>query len=181
MTKHSAVSMVMLVLIFAIGLAALFAFPDAPVKTDQVKVMKIEPVAGPVEPKPVDNLQTLGIHDDKPFPINTSWRWARTVEVGGGTKKAYVATPFEITFDGAGRFQVKGDCNSIGGQYVVWGPGDASLDNIMMTEMYCEGSKEAEFVSTLSRTTAYEVEGDTLTLTIEGDIAGYEYMIFTKI
>lgn len=180
MTKHSAVSIGMLVLIFAIGLAALFAFTDAPATVDSPKVIKIEPVAEPVEPKPVST-STLGLHDDKPFPTNTAWRWVKTVEVGGSIKKAYVETPFEITFDGAGRFTVKGDCNSIGGQYVVWGPGDASMDNIVMTEMYCPDSKETEFVSTLSRTTAYEVEGDTLTLTIEGDIAGYDYMIFTKI
>jgi heat shock protein HslJ len=64
---------------------------------------------------------------------------------------------------------------------VVWGPGDVSMDNIVMTEMYCPDSEETEFVSTLSRTTAYEVKGDTLTLTIEGDIAGYDYMIFNKI
>lgn len=171
----------MLVLIFAIGLVALFGFPNAPATRDPAKVIKIEPVTEPVEPRPTDNLPTLGLHDDKPFPINTTWRWVKTVEVGGSVKKAHVVTPFEITFDGAGRFTVKGDCNSIGGQYVVWGPGDVSMDNIVRTEMYCPDSKEAEFVSTLNRATAYEVEGNILTLTIEGDIAGYNYMIFTKI
>lgn len=181
MTKHSAVSMVVLVLIFALGLAALFAFPDAPVTKDPAKIIKVEPIASPVEPKPIDNLQTLGVHDDKPFPTNTTWRWNRTIDSVGGIIKPKAGADFEIYFDNAGRFTVSGDCNSIGGQYVVWGPGDVSMDNIVMTEMFCPDSQETDFVSTLSRTTAYEIEGNNLNLTIEGDIKGYGYMIFTKI
>ena len=175
MTTNSIVRIGFVLLIFTIGATAFFAFPNNPVEIPAPsKPAVTEFVVGdaPIIAKPVMEV---------PFPKNTQWTWLRTTNPGGKVAQPGTGKSFVISFDAAGRFTVKGDCNSIAGQYTVWGPGDVSMDNIISTQMYCENSQELDFVNTLSRTTGYKVDGDTLLLDIEGDIAGYGLMTFARL
>lgn len=178
MTKNSIVGIGLLVLIFAIGVAAFFAFPGTPlVDTMPRGGVVARDVSVPREEIVVSAATTT--MDD--FPRNTEWNWIQTVVPGGRVVMPRAGASFRISFDAANRFDIKGDCNSIAGRYVVWGPGDMSMENIMSTEMYCENSQESDFMNTLSRVTAYKIEGDTLTFDIEGDIAGYGAMTFARV
>lgn len=61
---------------------------------------------------------------------------------------------FTITFDGAGKFSTKTDCNSMGGTYTS-GDGTLSFGPIMSTKMYCEGSQESVFSGMLEAVEGY--------------------------
>ncbi len=197
MTRNNIVGIGLVVLIFAIGIAAFFAFPSTP-QIDKGNVLTpitaTSTVVQPTDDEVVSDTiasttvgtSTIPLSGSNVFPRNTEWVWVRTTVPGGKVAAPKAGKTFRISFDGAGRFSVKGDCNSIAGQYIVWAPGDVSMENIIATEMYCEDSQELDFINTLSRVTAYKVmqnttEGESLVFDIEGDIAGYGVMTFAKV
>lgn len=83
-----------------------------------------------------------------------TWNWISASFNDEREVKPARAGVFSVTFGADGRFTVKTDCNSAGGQYVAK---DATIafSNIFMTKMYCEGSQEAEFIKLLEDTSGY--------------------------
>ncbi len=95
-----------------------------------------------------------------PTWVLTSWKAADGTMVDALTEVTVTAT-----FD-SGRVGGSGGCNSYGGTYTV-GDGTLKISEIVQTLMACEEpsmEQEGAFVAALEATTAYAVEGATLTL-----------------
>ncbi len=82
------------------------------------------------------------------------WTWKETSLNDGTVVTPAQVDAFTITFATDGSFGATTDCNSVGGQYVTDGP-ILTFSQMMSTEMYCEGSQEADFVGYLNNTSGY--------------------------
>ncbi len=84
-----------------------------------------------------------------------AWNWVNTLDGGGAIMSVPKTPKFTLTFKDDNTFSATTDCNSIGGEYVTKGNAIA-FSKMVSTLMFCEGSQEAEFSSTLSEVTRYE-------------------------
>ncbi len=82
-----------------------------------------------------------------------TWNWIRAL-YNDGKEIRPLAKPFGLTFKDDGTFSATTDCNSVGGKYSAKG-GHITFSDVMMTEMYCAGSQDAEFAKLLQNTTGY--------------------------
>lgn len=73
---------------------------------------------------------------------------------------------FVLNFNTDGSFSSTTDCNGLGGNYMVSGMNRVSLFDMVSTEMYCEGSMEAEYTAMLSKVSSYAMLDDSLELTV---------------
>lgn len=87
-----------------------------------------------------------------------TWNWVQT-EFADGTK-VLPKTPdvFSVEFGKNNVLSVKTDCNTMGGEYATK-ENVLTLSKLMSTRMFCEGSQEGEFYSTLSDVEAYHFTG----------------------
>lgn len=76
-----------------------------------------------------------------------AWRWIKTAHNNDTEITPNDPQDFIITFKDDGSFSVKTDCNSMTGNYAVNGKQIEFGDNIAMTKMFCEDSKEQDFAS----------------------------------
>ena len=90
------------------------------------------------------------------------WDWINALYNDGRTitpKPSSTSTKvFAIWFNKDGTFTATTDCNSIGGSYVAK-DGRMTFGDIFMTQMYCEGSQEKQFLQLLEDTVAYHFTG----------------------
>lgn len=99
----------------------------------------------------------------------TSWTWVATELANGGRMDAPVGGKFVLTFGEDGSVSSTTDCNSLSGGYTQ-NSGALSFSPFAMTKMYCEGSVEGPYAEQLSQTNAFAVDGDTIRLSIGGDM-----------
>jgi heat shock protein HslJ len=88
---------------------------------------------------------------------STDWTWLRT-ELAGGTRMDAPAGRFVLSFASDGTVRSTTDCNSLAGSFVVDG-NQLSFGPFTSTLMFCEGSKETDYSSQLSKTQSYLISG----------------------
>ncbi len=90
------------------------------------------------------------------------WEWVNALYNDGRTltpKTTATSTKlFAVTFNNDGTFTATTDCNSMGGSYTAK-DGKITFGEIMMTEMYCGGSQEQDFLKLLQNTAGYHFTG----------------------
>lgn len=90
------------------------------------------------------------------------WEWVNALYSDGRTitpKTTATSTKrFSIWFSKDGTFTATTDCNSMGGSYTAK-EGKMTFGDIFMTEMYCGGSQEQDFLKLLQNTVAYHFTG----------------------
>ena len=98
----------------------------------------------------------LGVwQDDKGLGLTSKeWTWVSSLYNDGRELRPNKEGDFTLTFKEDGRVDVKTDCNSMGGEYAVEG-NQLTFSNMMMTLMFCEGSKESDFANILENTASY--------------------------
>ncbi len=111
--------------------------------------------------------------------IQNPWIWLQT-ENGEGQviSPATTSKPFIITFGADGRFNLSTDCNAHSGAYAVDGE-NIVFGSIISTKMFCEGSRENEFVQWLASSTSYHVTDNSVGLSLLVD-GGAAQVIFQK-
>jgi heat shock protein HslJ len=82
------------------------------------------------------------------------WFWISTERADGGKVLPKSGNAFSLTFNADGSVAVGTDCNSMGGQYTTAG-NTLSFGALFSTMMYCEGSQEQEYSSTLAEVAKY--------------------------
>ena len=76
---------------------------------------------------------------------------------------------YTITFNTDGTFNAKADCNQVSGTYTTSGTDGLTIEPGPSTLAYCgDGSLDSLFTAALAAATTYKVEGNQLTLTLEG-------------
>lgn len=83
------------------------------------------------------------------------WEFIRS-EYDGTVMTPKQSGVFMLTFSPDNTFQVSTDCNALSGRYTLRGF-SLTFDEIITTEMYCEGSQDSAFAQTLSEVHAYAV------------------------
>ena len=83
-----------------------------------------------------------------------TWNWISALYNDGREIMPKTPNKFSLTLSKDGSFTATTDCNSVGGKYTA-GKDSLVFSEIFMTEMYCEGSQESEFVSMLENTHFY--------------------------
>lgn len=82
------------------------------------------------------------------------WVWVSTLYNDEREIKPKQVDRFTIAFGKDGRFSATTDCNSASGTYTA-GNGLIAFGAIAQTKMFCEGSQEMEFVTSLQNTSGY--------------------------
>ncbi len=113
--------------------------------------------------------------------LPSEWMWVDTQLPGGVTHAPQRNTSFVMTLGADMKVSVIGDCNSLSGSFTLYDEADASFAVTTGTKKACQDSVEALFLSDINRTTAYAVDADTLTLSLEGDTQGYGTMTFVRV
>lgn len=137
------------VLLCIVGLIAAFYSFDNYLKKRQ---MELNP---PVHEQPiVGELEEGGEADPSRMTLFiTTWRWI-SATVDGEEVKPKNEGQFTVAFDTAGRFTATTDCNSMGGSYNA-NAANISFTEMASTQMYCEGSQEADFAAILASAESY--------------------------
>ena len=109
--------------------------------------------------------------------VGTSWTWLETTlsdetEVVADSKQL-----FAITFGPKNTLELTTDCNKVGATYKIVGTDTLVITLGAMTEMYCEGSQEGDFLKHLGSVETFLLEGSSLRLTLKEE-AGT--MTFTR-
>lgn len=112
---------------------------------------------------------------DKYSPLfGTSWVWVSST-ASGSTSAAPTGGKFVLSFGEDNRVNSTTDCNGMGGNYTLGASNSMSFGPFMSTKMFCEGSRESEYSSSLMKTSSYKVEGTNLIL-----VNASGTMIFSK-
>jgi heat shock protein HslJ len=82
------------------------------------------------------------------------WTWVKTQMNNGSTTIPKKTNAFTLTFTKDGHLSVTTDCNSMGGLYTEKGK-SLTFSQMASTMMYCDGSQEQEFASTLNNIKSY--------------------------
>ena len=83
-----------------------------------------------------------------------TWNWINTTYSDDTIIKPKTEKKFTITFKNDKTFSATTDCNSVGGEYIVYG-NKISFSKMFSTKMYCEGSQENDFTKMLTETQNY--------------------------
>lgn len=93
--------------------------------------------------------------------VGPVWQWER-MAAGSGSPDA--PGRYTLVFQPGGRVNVQADCNRGSGSYEVSGT-ELKFGPMALTKMACPpGSKDAEFLGALGRTTSYLLDRDGLAL-----------------
>ena len=84
----------------------------------------------------------------------TTWKWQKALYNDGREIIPTKPNVFALTFNADKTFSASTDCNGVGGSYSV-NQNLITFDNMVSTQMYCEGSQESEFVNLLSNTASF--------------------------
>ncbi len=105
-------------------------------------------------------------HNDRVSSIltKTSWVWVSST-IANTTTQAPNGEKFVLSFGEDNRVSSKTDCNGVGGSYTVGANNTLTFGPFMSTMMFCEGSKEQEYSSSLMKTTSFSITDKVLTLT----------------
>ena len=82
------------------------------------------------------------------------WNWINTTYSDGKIITPKVQNRFTLTFKSPNQFSATTDCNGVGGEYTISG-NKITFDKMMSTLMFCEGSQESDFSSSLSQVSSY--------------------------
>jgi heat shock protein HslJ len=89
-----------------------------------------------------------------------TWFWTSTLRPGDHPiYEARDISKFKLTFNKENTFSASTDCNGIGGEYKITG-NKITFDKMMSTQMYCEGSQEAEYGKMLAQVVRFEITTD---------------------
>ena len=83
-----------------------------------------------------------------------TWNWVNTIYNNDTVITPKISKKFKITFKSDKTFSASTDCNGVGGEYVVSGK-NITLNKMVSTLMYCEGSQEQDFTKMLSEVQSY--------------------------
>jgi heat shock protein HslJ len=86
------------------------------------------------------------------------WTWVKTVMNDGKITTPQKTNAFTLTFTKDGNVSATTDCNGMGGTYTTQGK-KLTFGPMMSTMMYCDGSQEGEFASSLSEIGSYFFTG----------------------
>ena len=101
--------------------------------------------------------------------LSQNWTWLSTTYSGDKVIVAPVPIKFVITFTNEGTFSSTTDCNNLSGNYKVHGS-NIIFSEMISTQMYCEGSVEADYVKSLSESETFEIsESGELTIKLRMD------------
>lgn len=87
--------------------------------------------------------------DSTPPWADTVWVWVETVQEDGTGITPNEPDAFTLTFTATGRVSGTTDCNNFSGQYEIDGD-ELTIGPLAATLMYCEGSQEQHFTSSLA-------------------------------
>ena len=96
------------------------------------------------------------------YLTSKTWFWIETLRPADQpVYESRDRSKFKLTFDNEkeGTFSASTDCNGIGGEYEIVG-NKITFDKMMSTEMYCEGSQEAEYGKMLGQVVRFEIATD---------------------
>ena len=116
-------------------------------------------------PALLTNRKVVGMKNASTSPLfETKWVWTSMIQ-SGVTKQAPTGEKFVLSFGEDNRVRSTTDCNGIKGSYALGNNGMITFGSFISTVMSCEGSQEQDYSRALTGTTAYKIEGATLTLT----------------
>lgn len=97
------------------------------------------------------------------------WVWQATT-IGDAVTEPRQADVFTLSFDReSGRVSGTTDCNGLGGSYAVGADNALAFTEFVSTQMYCEGSQEAEFAAALMQAERFFFAGSgALVLELKG-------------
>jgi heat shock protein HslJ len=124
---------------------------SAPVSPDM-------PPAEVVGEKPMGKLPAGSQAPGDPKLLVGTWMWQKTVMRDGSVLTPKKAGIFALTLSADGKASGKTDCNGFGGEYTVGSDGILSFGPFMSTQMYCEGSQEAQFSGPLAKANKYSFD-----------------------
>jgi heat shock protein HslJ len=78
-----------------------------------------------------------------------TWQWISTSYSDGTKIVPKDSKRFSLSFESDNAFFASTDCNGVGGNFTVK-DNKITFSNMMMTQMYCEGSQESDFVKALT-------------------------------
>jgi heat shock protein HslJ len=84
-----------------------------------------------------------------------TWTWVSAQYNDGRKAEPMRPGDFTVTFDGAGKFSARTDCNSMSGSYTTAANNVISFSQIASTKMFCQGSQEMVFAALLGDATTY--------------------------
>jgi|GEM_PF-6004257 len=114
---------------------------------------------------------------DKPSLAGTSWTWVKTTTASTNTITPLKSSSFVLKFNTDGSFSSTTDCNGLGGNYLVGSKSRIGLFDMVSTEMYCENSQEALYVTQLSNISSYVMSDKELQLVFSDNSST---MVFKK-
>jgi heat shock protein HslJ len=99
--------------------------------------------------------------------IGKTFMWEKTVEKDGNSTTPKMKDAFAFTIDAEGRISIKTDCNSYSGETTLTAT-TITIGLLMSTMMFCDGSQEADFTSTLASVSTYRFVDTSLILSGKG-------------
>ena len=167
MTKQTIFSIAIIIVVAValfFGIRALNSIPKtAPL--DSGRMMGKLPAGSAIPPKTSDI-------------VGQTWVWERNIVGGDGVVPVAKPGKFSITFGADGNVAGTTDCNGFGGEYKMGSDGMISFGPFMSTLMYCEGSQEQDFTSSLAQATRMTTDVDGNLVLILGDTSNV--MVFSK-
>lgn len=112
--------------------------------------IKITPKSGKLQPGsvPVES-HTLQ---------SVTWTWQKTVMTDGTTVTPNKAGAFTLIFSPEGNISGKTDCNGFFGSYTLGSDGFVKFGPLGSTLMFCDGSQEQVFTSTVAKVDRYSFD-----------------------
>jgi heat shock protein HslJ len=86
------------------------------------------------------------------------WTWIATTYNDGEVVTPVQTSAFTLTFDENGTVSIATDCNAMGSTYTVV-DNQITFEDMMATEMFCEGSQEQDFAKMLNEVQSYFFTG----------------------
>lgn len=109
------------------------------------KTMKFGEVAQNFEGDAGSNKMTLTMK---------KWEWVKTLYSNDKLVIPLKQNKFSLIFKNDNTFSATTDCNSMGGEYTIK-DNIINFSKMMSTQMYCEGSQEADFTKMINETQSY--------------------------
>lgn len=164
-----------IVIIALIVIGTLIVTANKPV---QAPVNPDMPPAEVVDEKPVGKLPAGSPAPGDPTLLIGTWMWQKTTMKDGSVTTPKKPGVFALTFAADGKVSGKTDCNGFGGEYRVGSDGILTFGPFMSTQMYCEGSQEAQYSAVLAKAFKYSFDAKgALTITVDG---GAGTAVFTR-
>lgn len=157
-----------IIVLLLIAMSGIYLYKDKP--ADQLSVAvstSKQPISskyasGTSEAVPMGSIYKPGVFSSSTYLTSKTWFWVDTLRPAGQpVYESRDRSKFKLTFDNEkeGIFSASTDCNSIRGEYEIVG-NKITFNKMMSTEMYCEGSQEAEYGKMLAQVVRFEIATD---------------------